>query len=237
MLITLTAKIFFSSHTKESRARMRNKIDSPPPETTQAPSAPPIFDPRDGVELTDAFGQLKRVVGGRDVGNYHTVKYFNQKVHAGELELILVRPDFTYRQFDAAEQQKLTVRAPHNYEEGCSVEPYVEEGRWYVRRSDLDKLTTTPAARAEAELAPARKPAPAPLSSQVEPEPESTRWQRDRTIAAIKTLHPPDGIRPKGVSIAALTNRINKLPEFKENQISEDTVGRALEDIKAALKK
>jgi hypothetical protein len=68
-------------------------------------------------------------------------------------------------------------------------------------------------------------------------EAEPTRWQRDRTIAAIKTLHPPDGIRPKGVSIAALTNRINKLPEFKENQISEDTVGRALEDIKAALKK
>jgi hypothetical protein len=68
-------------------------------------------------------------------------------------------------------------------------------------------------------------------------EVEPTRWQRDRTIEAIKTLHPPDGIRPKGVSIATLTNRINKLPEFKENQISEDTVGRALEDIKAARKK
>jgi hypothetical protein len=149
VLITLTAKIFSGSHTKESRARMRNKPNNPPLETTQAPSAPPIFDPRKGVELTDAFGQLKRIVGPRDVGNKHTVKYFNRKVHAGELELILVRPDGTYREFDAAEHQKLNIRVPLNYEEGCSIEPYFEEGRWYVRCSDLDKLTTSPAARAE----------------------------------------------------------------------------------------
>jgi hypothetical protein len=186
VLITLTAKIFSGSHTKESRARMRNKPNNPPLETTQAPSAPPIFDPRKGVELTDAFGQLKRIVGPRDVGNKHTVKYFNRKVHAGELELILVRPDGTYRRFnDAAERQKLNVRAPLNFKEGCSVELYIEEGRWYVRRSDLDRLTTipSPAARAEESRpgpAPAveppppaepEQPTPAPSFPQVEPEP------------------------------------------------------------------
>ena len=79
------------------------------------------------------------------------------------------------------------------------------------------------------------EPATAPEHELARAEP--TRWQRDRTIEAIKTLYPPDGIRPKGVSIAMLTNRINKLPEFKENQISEDTVGRALADIKVAPEK
>ena len=61
---------------------------------------------------------------------------------------------------------------------------------------------------------------------------EPTRWQRDRTIKAIKSLYPPDGIRPKGVSIAALTKRINKLPEFKGGEVSEDTVRRAASEIK-----
>ena len=55
--------------------------------------------------------------------------------------------------------------------------------------------------------------------------------------SAIKSFYPPDGIRPKGVSIAALTRRINKLPEFKDDEVSEDTVGRADNEIKAARKK
>src|SRR5262249_55608543 len=56
------------------------------------------------------------------------------------------------RLFDAAERQKLTIRVPLNYEEGCSIEPYYE-GHWYVQRSDLEKLTAipvTPVARAGA---------------------------------------------------------------------------------------
>jgi hypothetical protein len=53
----------------------------------------------------------------------------------------------------------------------------------------------------------------------------------------IKTLYPPDGIRPKGVSIAMLTNRINKRPEFKAGEVSEDTVRLADKEIKAAHKK
>jgi hypothetical protein len=66
---------------------------------------------------------------------------------------------------------------------------------------------------------------------------ESTRWQRDRTIEAIRSLYPPDGIHPKGVSIASLTKRINKLPEFKGDEVSEDTVRLADIEIKAAHKK
>jgi hypothetical protein len=68
-------------------------------------------------------------------------------------------------------------------------------------------------------------------------EAEHTRWQRDRTIEAMKTLLPPDGIRPKGMSIKKLTDRINKLSEFKEDKVSEDTVRLAHIEIKAALKK
>jgi hypothetical protein len=82
---------------------------------------------------------------------------------------------------------------------------------------------------------------PVPPLSKLEPPPkpelakaESIRWQRDRAINAIKTLHPPDGIRPKTVSIAALTERINKLTEFKADKVSADTVGRADIEIKEA---
>jgi hypothetical protein len=64
-------------------------------------------------------------------------------------------------------------------------------------------------------------------------EVESTQWQRARTIEAIKTLLPPDGVPPKGTSIRALTERINELPEFKDNRVGEDTVERALEDLEA----
>ena len=55
----------------------------------------------------------------------------------------------------------------------------------------------------------------------------------------MKAFYPLDGIRPKSVSISELTRRINKLPEFKENQVSDDTVGRADREIKeeAARKK
>jgi len=53
----------------------------------------------------------------------------------------------------------------------------------------------------------------------------------------MKTIYSPDGSRPKGVSIAVLTKRINKLPEFKEDKVSEDTVRLADLEIKAALKK
>src|SRR6476660_4914294 len=73
------------------------------------------------------------------------------------------------------------------------------------------------------------EPGPAPASSQVEPpdselaKAESTRWQLDPTIEAIKSIYPPDGIRPKGVSIAMLTKSVNRLSEFEDHNVSEDT--------------
>jgi hypothetical protein len=107
----------------------------------------PLFDPREWVQLTPAFGQLNSLVGPRDL----TETFFNRYLHEGPLELALMAPDGTLRLFDASECQELTVHAPHNFEEGCRIEPY-RAGRWYVRRSSLDKLTTiptTPAGRAE----------------------------------------------------------------------------------------
>jgi len=106
-------------------------------------SRPLIFDPRDWELLTPAFGRLKSMVGANGpklIANSYAAAYFDRYVHEGILELALVAPDFTYRLFDATERQKLTIRVPLNYEEGCGIEPY-HEGRWYVRRSGLEKLT------------------------------------------------------------------------------------------------
>jgi hypothetical protein len=87
----------------------------------------------------------------------------------------------------------------------------------------------------EVDAAALRRACPRPTAPEAKAEP--TRGQRDRTINAIKSLYPPDGIRPKDVSIAALTRRINKLPDFETDEVSEDTVGRADREIKAARKK
>lgn len=83
-------------------------------------------------------------------------------------------------------------------------------------------------------LLPAGKTAIEDMAGAEEPP---TRWKRDRTIIAMKGLHPPHGIRPPGVSIRQLTKRINKLPEFKDETVSEDTVRNAEIEIKAALEK
>jgi hypothetical protein len=77
-----------------------------------------------------------------------------------------------------------------------------------------------------------------PRSSIEKTEPaerEATRYQRVRTVSALKELYPPDGTRPDGVSIKMVTKRINKLPQFKNVPVSEDTVRRAFQDIKADL--
>jgi hypothetical protein len=155
---------------------------------TEAVAKIPWFDSRDWVPLTSAFGRLKSIVEANDL----TATCFNRYVHEGLLELALVAPDGTYRLFDAAERQKLTIRAPLNYQEGCSIEPY-HEGRWYVRRSDLDERTAIPssAARAEAELASARIPPAEPASTppaeppRVKPVPPPAPKKRSRK----KTTH------------------------------------------------
>jgi hypothetical protein len=143
------------------------------------------FDPRDWVQLTPAFGRLKSVVaphGPKLVANNHAATYFDQCVHKGLLELALVAPDFTYRQFNDAERQELHIRVPLNYKEGCNIEPHYD-GHWYVRRSDLEKRTAipvTPAARAEVEHVPARTP---PVSA---PPAESPRRDVDAADAPVQ---------------------------------------------------
>ena len=159
------------------------------------------FDPRDWEQLTPAFGRLRSMVGAHGpklIVNNHAAAFFDRCVHKGLLELALVTPDFTtYRRFDAAERQKLTIRAPLNYEEGCSIEPY-HEGHWYVRCSDLEKLTAIPVipvARAEAELAPARIP---PAESALVPPTESPRVKPDRGVDAADASVQGTQVKPGG---------------------------------------
>ena len=143
------------------------------------------FDPRDWVQLTPAFGRLKSVVaphGPKFTANNYAATYFDRCVHEGLLELALVAPDFTYRQFNDAERQELHIRVPLNYKEGCNIEPHYD-GHWYVRRSDLEKRTAipvTPAARAEVEHVPARTP---PVSA---PPAESPRRDVDAADAPVQ---------------------------------------------------
>ena len=126
-------------------------------------AAPLIFDPLDWEQLTPAFGRLRSMVGVNGpklIANNLTANCFDRYVHEGRLELVLVALDGTYRRFDDDEERrKLHICAPLNYQEGCTIEPYYA-GYWYVRRSDLDKLTTIPplAVRTEAELVSVRTP-------------------------------------------------------------------------------
>jgi|SRR5262249_5069424 len=117
------------------------------------------------------------------------------------------------------------IRAAPNPEEVVWVEPY-REGRF---------LVWTPAAHAA--QSPQPEPVPPPEAERETAKAETTRWQREPVIAAIKKLYPPDGVRPKGISIAMLTKRINKEPEFQDRTVSEDTVRLADIEIKDPRKK
>lgn len=136
---------------------MRNKSDSPPPETTQGWSAPQIFNLPDWVALTPAFGRYRSLVNEPNnlVANNLAATCFNRHVHEELLELGLVAPDGTYRVPNAAIRQKLNIRVPLNYREGCSIEPHYE-GRWYVLRSDLDKAVEPPPPAEQKQPAPER---------------------------------------------------------------------------------
>jgi hypothetical protein len=183
---------------------------------------------RDWEPLRDAVLRVISRGGGKTAPGLSRI---NRCLRSGLLELMREAPDGTITVYSKADCEHLTVCAPLVHPaEGIRVEPY-QEGDWFIRRASPAEPTS-----------PVEPVALDSLPTDIEPatalEPElATRRQRDRTIEAIKTLYPPNGIRPKDVSIAMLTNRINKLPEFKENRVSEDTVGRALQDIKVALEK
>jgi hypothetical protein len=94
---------------------------------------------------------------------------------------------------------------------------------------------------------PARDPALAPAvmpplamteaSDSPNGEAETTQWQREPVIVVMKKYYPPNGVRPKGTSIRMVTERINREPEFRDKNVSEDTVLRADKKIKADLRK
>ena len=89
-----------------------------------------------------------------------------------------------------------------------------------------DGATDAPVAAASVEEAPAGAA-----------ETESTQYKREPVILVLKRLFPPDGLRPKGRSVKWVTSSLNKLPEFKDNPVSEDMVYRAFKDMEAALEK
>jgi hypothetical protein len=66
---------------------------------------------------------------------------------------------------------------------------------------------------------------------------EEAPAEREPVILVLKRLFPPDGLRPKGRSVKWVTSSLNKLPEFKDHPVSEDTVYRAFKDMEAALEK
>jgi hypothetical protein len=215
VLITLTAKIFSGSHTKES-ARMRDKSHNAPSKTTQAPSASPepaspaplTFHLRDWVPLQDAVLQVISLVGGkRDLG----LEISNRYLRSGQLESALVAPDGTMKLFEASDWERRTVHAPHNPAEGVRVEPY-EAGHYFVRRAGLAKLTSpaTPTTPTDRQLyaesgseSAAREPKPAPPSPQVEPEPPPEEPEQQRPPLLLLPDEPqfeePRKWRPKEV--------------------------------------
>ena len=66
---------------------------------------------------------------------------------------------------------------------------------------------------------------------------EEAPAKREPVILVLKRLFLPDGLRPKGRSVKWVISSLNKLPEFKDNPVSEETVYRAFKDMEAALEK
>jgi hypothetical protein len=210
VLITLTARIFSGSHTKESHARMRNKTDNPLPETTQAPPAspapaspaPPTFHPHEWSTLQDEVLRVIALVGGkRELG----LAIVNRDLRSGLLEGTLVAPDGTPTPLSRTDWERRTVHAPHNPAEGVRVEPY-EAGYYFVRRAGLAGSTSpaTPAATADGQLYAAggsepsqspqaeREAAAAPTSdAEIRPEDQLPPTQSADPAPAPKSEDPP----------------------------------------------
>ena len=67
---------------------MRDKPNTPPPATTQAPPASSIFDPRLWEWLKIAFGRYVALAGGRIAGAQNkALDYINGDVHEWQLRL------------------------------------------------------------------------------------------------------------------------------------------------------
>jgi hypothetical protein len=126
--------------------------------------APPIFDAREWVQLTDAFVQVMSCVGRRDLAEID----INRDLRNGRLGSMKRSPDGTPTQLDPSDWQQWTVKAPLHPQEGVGVEPYVD-GYVYVRRADLDKLyprAGTPVAPQSNDTESSSKTTPAPEKQQ-----------------------------------------------------------------------
>jgi hypothetical protein len=185
------------------------------------------FHPILWISLTEALLRILAFVDGK-VGL--ALARINQDLRDGRLEVGRVVLGATMiAPIEASDWERLTVCAPLlNPAEGVRVDPY-EPGHYFVRRAGLDRHYPTAAM-----MAAMPPPGPTPAGRA---ETEATRWARDPVIARMKVYWPPHGLRPPGYSIAKLTIRLNKEPEFLDKNVSEDTVRLADKEIKAALEK
>jgi len=202
-----------------------------PNNTKPDPCAPAVaniswlpFDPRDWVQLTPAFGQLKSMVaptGPKLIANKRTATFFDRCVHERSLELALER-DGVYRLFDETECRKLHIRVPLDYTEGCGIEPYYD-GHWHARRSGLEKLTAIPVTPAEpvpVRTPPAESPRGEPPSKK-----RGKRWPKKRAKRQTKKQARRRGPDRYGKSDRALFPEITR--RMKEEHLSvEEAAGQ-----------
>jgi hypothetical protein len=126
---------------------------------------------RDWEPLRDPVLRVISRVGGKTVPGLRLV---NQCLRNGLLELALMTPDGTWKEFSRTDCG--TVCAPLIHPaEGVRVEPY-EDGDYFIRRAshaEPTSLASEPAASAVEPLPPSepKHPAPASSSSQVKTEP------------------------------------------------------------------
>jgi hypothetical protein len=221
VLITLTARIFSGSHTKESHARMRNKTDNPPPETTQAPPAspdpaspaPPTFHPHERAStLQDEVLRVIALVGGkRELG----LAIVNRDLRSGLLEGALVALDGTMTPFSSTDWERRTVHAPHNPAEGVRVEPY-EAGYYFVWRAGLAELK--PRRRRRRRHLPLRRTSRRKADpASPAPRPARRTAGRPPSPGQVSSSSPPTSPR-KNVSEAKLRKCILKIKTERPNR-------------------
>jgi hypothetical protein len=191
------------------------------------------------VALLEALQEVKR---RHSVDDRTAQDIIREAYRPGDLRFVIRRPGGSFEHFDPRRCPMLfdddecfdnggIIRDVPYAVKGRRGMPGSEDCRIYVTKESLDAFLeiTPPAPAADVARAPETRP-----EEQPPVEGEHTRWQRDPVIMMLKKVYAPDGIPPKGISIPRATKRINKELEF---QVSEDTVGRAIKDIKADLEK
>jgi hypothetical protein len=162
-----------------------------PPVTKAKSRIARTFRARDWVALTPAFFRIMSFADGRvDLAQ----AWINQDLREERLRAALVAPDgITIKMRPgASDWQQRAVRAPLNPAEGVRVESKsCEEGRWFIRRADLDKeYPTNPATPAAAAAAAESEAAEAPQEKYPGGTPPAPAPARDASKPVANTKAP-----------------------------------------------